>query len=78
RKAKLNAFFVYFSEWRYLKTLLGTTSCWFLLDVTFCGTKLNQSVLLADIVYCTGKTHFDVLMRNAIGNLIISVSGYVP
>ena len=78
RKAKLNAFFVYFSEWRHLKTLIGTASCWFLLDVAFYGTNLNQSVLLADIGYSTGKTHFDVLMRNAIGNLIIAVSGYVP
>jgi len=78
RKAQLSAFFVYFSEWRHLKTLIGTASCWFLLDVAFYGTNLNQSVLLADIGYSTGKTHFDVLMRNAIGNLIIAVSGYVP
>jgi MFS transporter, PHS family, inorganic phosphate transporter len=78
RNAKLNAFFVYFSEWRHLKTLIGTASCWFLLDVAFYGTNLNQSVLLADIGYSTGKTHFDVLLRNAIGNLIIAISGYVP
>jgi PHS family inorganic phosphate transporter-like MFS transporter len=78
RKAQLNAFFVYFSEWRHLKTLIGTASCWFLLDVAFYGTNLNQSVLLTDIGYATGKTKFDVLMRNALGNLIIAVSGYVP
>jgi MFS transporter, PHS family, inorganic phosphate transporter len=78
RKAKLNAFFVYFSEWRHMKTLIGTASCWFLLDVAFYGTNLNQSVLLADIGYSTGKTKYDVLVRNAIGNLIIAVSGYVP
>jgi PHS family inorganic phosphate transporter-like MFS transporter len=78
RKAKLNAFFIYFSEWHHLKALIGTASTWFLLDVAFYGTNLNQSVLLADIGYSTGKTHFDVLMRNAIGNLIIAVSGYVP
>ena len=33
---------------------------------------------MTDIGYSTGKTHYDVLMRNAIGNLIIAVSGYVP
>jgi PHS family inorganic phosphate transporter-like MFS transporter len=78
RKAKLDAFFIYFSEWRHLKTLIGTASCWFLLDVAFYGTNLNQSVLLIDIGFSTGATHYDVLMKNAIGNLIIAVSGYVP
>jgi PHS family inorganic phosphate transporter-like MFS transporter len=78
RKAQFNTFFIYFSEWRHLKTLIGTASCWFLLDVAFYGTNLNQSVLLADIGFSTGKTEYDVLMRNAIGNLIIAVAGYVP
>lgn len=78
RKAKLNAFFVYFKEWRHMKTLIGTASTWFLLDVAFYGTNLNQSVLLADIGYSTGKTEFELLMRNALGNCIIAVSGYVP
>lgn len=78
RRAKFDVFFVYFSEWRHLKTLIGTTSTWFLLDIAFYGTNLNQSVLLADIGYSTGATHYDILLRNAIGNLIIAVSGYVP
>lgn len=78
RKSKYSTFFIYFSEWRHFKTLLGTTSCWFLLDVAFYGTNLNQSVLLTDIGFSTGKNEYDVLMRNAIGNLIIAVSGYVP
>jgi PHS family inorganic phosphate transporter-like MFS transporter len=78
RKSKYSTFFIYFSEWRHLKTLLGTTSCWFLLDVAFYGTNLNQSVLLADIGFSTGKNEYDVLMRNTLGNLIIAVSGYVP
>ncbi|KUJ16608.1 MFS general substrate transporter [Mollisia scopiformis] len=77
RRAQLNTFFVYFSEWRHLKTFIGTASCWFLLDVAFHGTNLNQSVLLADIGFATGATHYDVLMRNAIGNLIIAVAGYL-
>lgn len=78
RKAKLDAFFIYFSEWRHLKTLIGTASCWCLLDVAFYGTNLNQSVLLADIGFSTGKTHWDALMKNAVGNLIIAIAGYVP
>jgi hypothetical protein len=78
RKAKLGAFFVYFSEWRHLKILIGTASTWFLLDIAFYGTNLNQSVLLADIGYSTGSTRYKTLMKNAVGNLIIAVSGYVP
>jgi PHS family inorganic phosphate transporter-like MFS transporter len=77
-KAKLDAFFIYFSEWRHLKVLIGTASCWFFLDVAFYGTNLNQSVLLADIGFSTGSTMWKTLMKNAIGNLIIAVSGYVP
>jgi PHS family inorganic phosphate transporter-like MFS transporter len=61
-----------------LKTLFGATSTWFLLDIAFCGTNLNQSVPLADIGFSTGKTHYDVLMKNAVGNLIIAAAGYVP
>jgi PHS family inorganic phosphate transporter-like MFS transporter len=77
RKAKPDSFSIYFLEWRHLKTLLGTASCWFLLDIAFNGRNLHQSVLLADIGFSTGKSHWNVSMRNAIGNLIIAVSGYV-
>jgi PHS family inorganic phosphate transporter-like MFS transporter len=77
-KAKLDTFFVYFSEWRYLKTLLGTAFTWFLLDIAFCGTNLNQSVLLSEIGFSTGKNEYDILMRNAVGNLIMAISGYIP
>lgn len=76
--AKFNTFFVYFSEWRHLKILLGTTTTWFLLDIAFYGTNLNQSVLLSEIGFATGKNEYDILMRNATGNLIMAVSGYIP
>lgn len=69
--------FMYFSEWRHLKTLLGTASTWFLLDTAFHRTNLNQSVLPADISFLAGKMHWDAVMRNAIGNLVITVSGNV-
>ncbi|KAL9128382.1 MAG: hypothetical protein Q9217_002936 [Psora testacea] len=78
RHANVDIFFTYFSEWRHLKILLGTMSCWFLLDVAFFGTNLNQSVILEAIGYSTGGNQYDKLKRNAIGNLIIAVAGYVP
>jgi len=72
------SFFVYFSEWRHLKILIGTASCWFLVDVAYYGLNLNQSVLLAAIGFSTGKTEYLTLVRNAYGNLIIAVAGLVP
>ncbi|MCJ1389418.1 Inorganic phosphate transporter pho84 [Xylographa bjoerkii] len=78
RKVRFNTFFVYFSEWRHLKPLLGTTSTWFLLDIVFYGTNLNQSVLLSDIGFSAGSNEYNILLRNGVGNLIIAVAGYVP
>ena len=72
------AFFQYFSEWRHLKTLIGTASTWFLLDIAFYGTNLNQSVLLEDIGFSTGKNEYETLLKTAYGNLIIAAAGYVP
>ncbi|KAL9136992.1 MAG: hypothetical protein Q9175_001797 [Cornicularia normoerica] len=77
-RARLDVFFLYFSEWRHLKTLLGTMSCWFLLDVAFYGVNLNQSVILEEIGFSKGDNEYDVLKRNAIGNLVITIAGYVP
>lgn len=78
KRARFDVFLVYFREWRHLKTLLGTASTWFLLDVAFYGTNLNQSVILHEIGYSSGKNEFDMLKRNAVGNVIIAVAGYVP
>ena len=77
-RASLDVFLVYFREWRHLKTLIGTMSCWFLLDVAFYGINLNQSVLLMEIGYAKGANEYSVLKKNAIGNLIIAVAGYIP
>ena len=77
-ETKLTTFVVYFSEWRHLKTLLGTALSWFLVDVAFYGVNLNQSVLLADIGFSKGKTEYDTLLKNGYGNLIIAAAGYVP
>ena len=78
RRADFRVFMNYFREWKHLKVLLGTMSTWFLLDVAFYGTNLNQSVILQEIGYSTGSNEYEKLRRNAIGNLIIAVAGYVP
>lgn len=33
KKAHFREFAIYMSEWRHLKTLIGTAMCWFLVDV---------------------------------------------
>lgn len=78
RDVQMKAFFTYFSQWRHLKTLIGTASTWFLVDVAFYGLNLNQSVLLTAIGFAKGKTEYDTLLKNAYGNLIIAAAGYVP
>lgn len=78
RDIQMKAFFAYFSQWRHLKTLIGTASTWFLVDVAFYGLNLNQSVLLSAIGFSKGKTEYDTLLKNAYGNLIIAAAGYVP
>ena len=78
KDVQLKTFMVYFSEWRHLKQLIGTASCWFLVDVAFYGLNLNQSVLLTAIGFSKGATEYDTLLKNAYGNLIIAAAGYVP
>ena len=78
KRARLDVFLQYFSEWKHLRTLLGTALTWFLMDVAFYGTNLNQSVILTDIGFSKGINEYETLKRNAIGNLIIAVAGYVP
>ncbi|KGO44294.1 Major facilitator superfamily domain, general substrate transporter [Penicillium expansum] len=78
QSANWKAFFVYFSEWRHFKILLGTALSWFLVDIAFYGTNLNQSVILSEIGFSHGSNIYHTLMRNAIGNLIVSVAGYLP
>jgi len=75
---QMRAFLEYFSHPRHALTLFGCAFSWFLVDVAFYGVNLNQSVILTDIGYATGKTPFQYLLKNAEGNLIIAVAGYVP
>ncbi|CAB91163.1 plasma membrane inorganic phosphate transmembrane transporter Pho841 [Schizosaccharomyces pombe] len=76
--ANRSGFIQYFRQWHHFKHLLGTSVCWFLLDIAFYGVNLNQSVILKNIGFSSGTNEYRTLMKNAIGNLIIAVAGYVP
>lgn len=78
KRPQMAVFIEYFSKPRHALTLFGCAFSWFLVDVAFYGINLNQSVILADIGYATGKTPYEYLLKNAEGNLIIAVAGYVP
>jgi PHS family inorganic phosphate transporter-like MFS transporter len=42
-------FIGYFSQWKNLKTLIGTSYSWFALDIAFYGLSLNSSEILTAI-----------------------------
>jgi len=69
----------YFSEWRHLKILIGTSMCWFLLDVAFYGINLNQNFVLQEIGFggTTGTT-WNKLFKITTGNIIITALGFLP
>ncbi|CAF1014206.1 unnamed protein product [Adineta ricciae] len=70
----------HFSHWSNLKVLLGTCSTWFLLDIAFYGLSLNQSIVLSAIGFAPNSTAspWEVLWKQAIGNLIITFLGSLP
>ncbi|KAH8917419.1 MFS inorganic phosphate transporter, partial [Atractiella rhizophila] len=71
-------FIVYFSEWRHLKTLIGTTATWFLVDITFYGINLNQSIVITAIGLNKSKEPWQFLYDNTKANLIITAAGFLP
>ncbi|KAJ2884168.1 hypothetical protein H4R27_002284 [Coemansia aciculifera] len=79
RRAK--TFTQYFSEWRHLKVLLGTSIAWFALDVAFYGINLNSSIVI-DAIGFAGDIKNDkpskFIIRNCLGNIIINLLGSVP
>jgi len=79
KKFHFNEFVEYMSEWRHGKILLGTTMCWFLLDIAFYGINLNTNVVLQEIGFGgqTG-TAWNKLFEVATGSLIITALGFVP
>lgn len=72
-----NDFWEYFSEWRHLKVLLGTSISWFLVDITFYGINLNQSGIFALIGYTQGSA-WHRIYKQALGNLIVVLAGFLP
>ncbi|KAK1229359.1 hypothetical protein PQX77_007580 [Marasmius sp. AFHP31] len=78
-KAHIGEFLRYFSEWRHLKLLIGTSMCWFLLDIAFYGINLNQNVVLQQIGF-DGKSGspWEKLINVSTGGIIITALGFVP
>ncbi|KAF9388832.1 Inorganic phosphate transporter pho84 [Podila verticillata] len=72
------AFIEYFSRWENLKVLIGTSSTWFLLDIAFYGVSLNQSYVLNAMGFVGNGTVYDNLWRTTLGNLTVSLLGFVP
>ncbi|PLW14208.1 hypothetical protein PCANC_10097 [Puccinia coronata f. sp. avenae] len=73
-----NEFKVYFGQWRHLKHLIATTACWFLLDLSFYGIALNQSMVIADIGYDRAVEPWQNAFDNTKANLIITLAGFLP
>ncbi|KAG0359905.1 Inorganic phosphate transporter pho84 [Podila minutissima] len=71
-------FMEYFSRWENLKVLIGTSSTWFLLDIAFYGVSLNQSYVLNAMGFVGNGTVYDNLWRTTLGNLTVSLLGFVP
>ncbi|KAJ7229802.1 putative PHO84-inorganic phosphate permease [Mycena pura] len=68
----------YFSEWRHLKILIGTTMSWFLLDIIFYGISLNQSIFIAALGLANSKDPWEFLWQQGVANVIIAVGGFLP
>ncbi|KAJ7686582.1 major facilitator superfamily domain-containing protein [Mycena rosella] len=68
----------YFSEWRHLKILIGTTMSWFLLDLIFYGISLNQSIFISALGLASSKDPWEFLWQQGVANVIIAVGGFLP
>jgi len=68
----------YFSEWRHLKILIGTTMSWFLLDLIFYGISLNQSIFISALGLASSKDPWEYLWQQGVANVIIAVGGFLP
>jgi PHS family inorganic phosphate transporter-like MFS transporter len=78
-KAHFKEVLAYFREWRHLRLIIGTASCWFLVDIAFYGINLNQNVVLQQIGFDGSLgTPWERLFKIATGNIIITVLGLVP
>ncbi|KAJ3117299.1 phosphate transporter [Phlyctochytrium bullatum] len=84
---KKEGFFSYCSKWRNFKILFSTAYTWFALDIAFYGIQLSTPTILTLINFngpakVNGKTPphdiWDIFYQNAIGNLIIAMTGTFP
>lgn len=78
RKNAIQEFMAYFSEWRHAKHLIGTAGCWFLVDITFYGISLNQSIVISAIGYNKATNPWQNVFDNTKANLIITAAGFLP
>ncbi|KAJ7100970.1 major facilitator superfamily domain-containing protein [Mycena belliarum] len=69
---------VYFSEWRHLKILIGTTMSWFLLDIIFYGISLNQAIFISALGLASSKDPWEFLWQQGVANVVIAVGGFLP
>lgn len=84
-QASRRDFIRYFSKWKNMKQLIGTSYSWFALDIAFYGLGLNSSIILQAIGFGSptgsikGTEKVYVNLKNiCIGNIILSVAGLIP
>lgn len=77
-KASFADFSRHFSQWKYLKVLVGTAGSWFMLDVAYYGLGLNTATILSAIGYASSKNVYHSLYNKAAGNLILICAGSIP
>lgn len=77
-RATWKEFWLHFRQWRYGKILLGTAGSWFFIDIAFWGLGLNNSTILRAIGYAGSTNVYYSLYNVSVGNLIISVAGFIP
>lgn len=76
-------FSAHFGQWKHMKVLIGTSYSWFALDIAFYGLGLNSSIILEAIGFGSGTgagglAVYNTLLNVCIGNLILTIAGYVP
>lgn len=84
-RASRRDFFTYFSQWKNLKVLIGTSWSWFALDIAFYGLGLNSSIILTAIGFGSApkglslqQTAYETLKNACVGNIILSAAGLIP
>lgn len=77
-KASRRDFIRHFKKWKNGKVILGTAGSWFMLDISFYGLGLNNSVILQAIGYAGKGSTYNILHDIAVGNLIIQCAGTLP